>query len=203
MALSPRYFRIARPTSQSDQRLGSGPLKGSFWRHQKKRAPSSVSSNDDLLNHDLSCDTVVAIPVEGCDGMSAVRKDIDMEPAKTQPVPQENQEEDATATKAACSPFGSLCGDVPQSFLPSHSWGRHILKLDGLKSVVFSQMKRAKKPDYASSENSSVPRATAAFVSPRIFEIDEKMKANVMLMGQSVPLSRLQYTGSLATTEEV
>lgn len=78
-----------------------------------------------------------------------------------------------------------------------------MLELDGVKSVVFSQMKSAKKLDYALSDKSSVPRTTTTFVNPRITEIDEKMNAKVVLMGQSVPLSRLQYTGSLATTEEV
>lgn len=158
---------------------------------KRKGAPSSVS-NDDPVNRDPSCDET-----------SAVQTGIDMESPKTQLGPEEMLENGATATKAPCSPFGSLCGEIPQSFLPSDSWGHHKLELDGVKSAVFSQMKRVKKLDCSSSEKISETRATTTFVNPRIVEIDKKMKANVVLMGQSIPLSTLQYTSFFTTTEDV
>lgn len=183
----------ARRCSHDISRLPALPLKkindseatrgkAAFGASETKGA-SSVSNDDDPVNRDLSCDET-----------SAVQTGIDMESPKTQLGPEEMLENGATATKAPCSPFGSLCGEIPQSFLPSDSWGHHKLELDGVKSAVFSQMKRVKKLDCSSSEKISETRATTTFVNPRIVEIDKKMKANVVLMGQSIPLSTLQYT---------
>ncbi|KAH8027474.1 hypothetical protein HPB51_006158 [Rhipicephalus microplus] len=83
---------------------------------KRECAPSSVSYNDDdPLNCHMSCDE-----------MPAAQAGIDIESPKAQSGPGE----------ACCSPFESLCGEIPQSFLPSDSWDRHKLELDGVKSVV-------------------------------------------------------------------
>ncbi|KAH7964446.1 hypothetical protein HPB51_027318 [Rhipicephalus microplus] len=127
-----------------------------------------------------------------CDEMLAVQAGIDIESSKVPSGPEET----------CYSPFESLCGEIPQSFLPSNSRGRHKRELDGVKTVVFSEMKRAKKLDCSSSEPSGT-RAVTTFLNPRIVEIDENMEANVVLMGQSIPGTMLPYSSSLTTTEEV
>ncbi|KAH8026247.1 hypothetical protein HPB51_017383 [Rhipicephalus microplus] len=147
-----------------------------------KGAPSSVSNNDDdPPNCHMSCDE-----------MPAVQAGMDIRSPKAQSGPED----------ARCLPFESLCGEIPQSFLPSDSWGRHKLELDGVKSVVFSEMKQAKKLDCSPSEPSGT-RIVKTFFNPRIVEIDKNMKANVVLMGQSISVTMLPYSSSLTTTEEV
>lgn len=73
----------------------------------------------------------------------------------------------------------------------------------GHHKLELSQMKRAKKLDCFLSEKPSGTRAITTFRNPSIVEIDEEMKVNVVLMGQSIPLTMLQYSSSLTTKEEV